>query len=120
MKFFDQAPKVIVNPGATAGPWYIDMRALHHWDAIASWTGTLAGTWKIEAGGGLDGGDHIATTPGTWVDVTSRATPSPVNPAGSAGSTELSGVFWTANWARLSLTGITGAGTLTVVLTGKE
>ena len=104
------------------GPWYLKTVQLDHWDIIADWTGTVAGTWKIEAGAGLEGvsAAQLAAWPGKWSDVTTRFAPAPLNPAGSANSTELNAVFWTAPWMRLSLTGVSGTGVLTLYVTGKK
>lgn len=104
------------------GPWYMKTTQLDHWDIIADWTGTVAGTWKIEAGAGIEGvaAAQLSAYPGKWVDVTSRASPALVNPAGAANNTEISAVFWTAQWMRLSLTGATGTGVLTLYPTGKK
>jgi hypothetical protein len=120
---FKGAPiSTTVTAGApsTAGPFYIDATNLLHWDAIASWTGTLTGAFKVESGADFDGPDRITSKPGTWIDVTARATPPISNPAGSAGNTEISAIFWTAAWARISLVGTGGSGVLTLALAGKS
>ena len=111
---------VTVSGAGTQGPWYLKTEQLDHWDVIADWTGTIAGAWKIESGAGVRDVNNLGVFPGKWSDVTARAIPAPVNPAGSAGTTELSAVFWTAPWMRLSLIVSGGSGALTLYPSGKK
>ncbi len=114
MRFMNGRPLVftivagVSTPGAVA---YLKTSSALYWDVLADWTGSIAGTFKVEAGGDFDGPNQIATRPGKWVDVTKPI----ANPAGAVGSTEISGVFWTAAWMRISLNGISGDGILTLV-----
>lgn len=121
--FFEQEPIIVTITAGVAdkpGPFYLDMRAMLHFDLIADWTGTITGAWKLEAGGGFKGLDRIAATPGKWIDVTARAVPPLVNPAGAPASMEAGVAFWSALWARYSLTGIGGSGILTLCPSGKR
>ncbi len=111
---------VTAGVASPTGPWYFKTEQIDNWDLIMSWTGTIAGTFKIEAGAGMRDVANLASFAGTWVDVTARAVPAIVNPSGAAGNTEISAVFWTAPWMRFSLNGITGTGVLTIYPAGKK
>ncbi len=100
--------------------WYFDMRDLHHFGGIFSWTGSLVGTWKLRSGAHFYGVDQIATFPGVWSDVTASLDTPMTNPANLAADFELSHPDWTALWAEVSLASISGTGVLTLALTGKE
>lgn len=113
-----QSPKVTtITAGSPSslGPYYLDMRRFRHWDMIATWTGTIAGTWKIEDGAGY-APSPLEAKAGSFTDVTATSTPAITNPTGAAGSTEESAIFCTSDWARVSLNTITGSGDVTICL----
>lgn len=110
----------VIAGAGTVGPYYLKTEQVDHWDIIADWTGTIAGAFKVEAGAGVKDVANLTGFPGKWSDVTTRFTPAITNPVGAANTTEISAVFWTAPWMRISLIVSSGAGTLTLYPSGKK
>ncbi len=107
----------VANP---TGPWYFKTEQLDSWGVLADWTGTVAGSFKVEAGAGMRDVANLASFAGKFTDVTSTFSPVIINPAGSAGNEEIAAVFWTAPWMRLTFTPTGGTGVLTLYFYGKK
>lgn len=112
--------QVTVAGAGTQGPWYFKTEQIDHWDILADWTGTIAGAFKVEAGAGMRDVQNLGNFAGKWSDVTARFNPPITNPAGAANTTEISAVFWTAPWMRISLVVSAGAGVVTLFPSGKK
>jgi len=90
------------------------------------WTGTPTGVWVVEVsydGGLLTGQQQGKDSPSLnigWTPLTLTSAQIATYPAGSSGNTELTFLYQTANWIRLSYTRTSGTGTLKVAATGKS
>jgi len=111
---------VTAGVGNISGPFYSKTEQLDNWGILVDWTGTVAGSFKVEAGVGVRDAANLGTQPGKWTDVTSTFVPAIINPAGSAGNQEIAAVFWTAPWMRFTPTFSGGTGVVTFYFYGKK